>query len=43
VNDAVVIFVAGIGGVFIGMSCLYAAIKLISMIAGRLERGEAEE
>lgn len=34
-NTAMMIFTAGLGGVFVGMGMLYAAIKLISAVVGR--------
>jgi Na+-transporting methylmalonyl-CoA/oxaloacetate decarboxylase gamma subunit len=35
-NEAWIIFFAGIGGVFSGMLFLYVAIHLISMVAARI-------
>lgn len=39
-NEAVVVFIAGIGGVFAGMALLYLSIKIVSGVVGRLERRE---
>ena len=38
--DAVSLFVAGLGGVFVGMALLYIAIRVTSLITGRLPSGE---
>jgi Na+-transporting methylmalonyl-CoA/oxaloacetate decarboxylase gamma subunit len=35
-EKAVVIFVAGLGGVFIGMALLYAAIRITSLVTDKL-------
>lgn len=40
-GDAVMIFLAGIGGVFLGMACLYLSIKIVSGILAW--RGAGEE
>jgi Na+-transporting methylmalonyl-CoA/oxaloacetate decarboxylase gamma subunit len=37
-EKAVAIFVAGLGGVFIGMMLLYAAIRMTSLVTDRLAR-----
>lgn len=39
--DAVIVFLAGIGGVFLGMACLYISIKIVSGIL--VWRGAKEE
>jgi len=41
VADAVIVFLAGIGGVFLGMACLYISIKIVSAILAW--RGAEEE
>ena len=38
-NDALQVFTAGLGGVFIGMLLLYIAIRLIGFAAQRLSKG----
>jgi len=38
VGDALTIFVAGLGGVFVGMALLYAAIRITSLVVDRTER-----
>jgi len=46
VADALTIFVAGLGGVFVGMALLYAAIRITSFVVDRLEanaKGRADE
>jgi len=42
-NAAVQIFIAGLGGVFIGMALLYVAIRLTSMVADHLSKGGPNE
>lgn len=42
VEKAVMIFVAGLGGVFVGMALLYAAIRMTSLVTDRLA-GRKEE
>jgi hypothetical protein len=37
--DALKIFAAGLGGVFIGMALLYAAIRLTRLVAEGLAKG----
>ena len=39
-NEALEIFAAGLGGVFIGMALLYVAIRLTRMTADALSKGE---
>jgi hypothetical protein len=44
VGDALTIFVAGLGGVFVGMVLLYVAIRITSFVVDRLNaRGGADE
>jgi Na+-transporting methylmalonyl-CoA/oxaloacetate decarboxylase gamma subunit len=38
-KDALQIFTAGLGGVFIGMTLLYIAIRLTSLVADTLSKG----
>ncbi len=38
-KDALQVFTAGIGGVFIGMTLLYIAIRLTSFVADTLSKG----
>ncbi len=40
---AMFIFIAGIGGVFIGMAMLYVSIKIVSLITSRLNVNEGEK
>jgi hypothetical protein len=40
-NEALEIFAAGLGGVFIGMTLLYIAIRLTRMAADALSKGES--
>ncbi len=42
-SEAVEVFVAGISGVFVGMACLYLAIRMVSLVLGRMEKSGAEE
>jgi len=42
-SEAVNVFVAGIGGVFLGMACLYLSIRVVSLVLGRMEKGGAED
>ena len=42
-SEAVEVFVAGISGVFLGMACLYLAIRMVSLVLGKVEKGGAEE
>jgi len=37
-EDALTIFIAGLGGVFVGMAMLYVAILITPVITGRFER-----
>ncbi len=39
-EEAVAIFVAGLGGVFIGMALIYAAIRMTSLLIDRLKTKE---
>jgi len=39
-GEAVSLFVAGLGGVFVGMALLYVSIRITSLITGRLPSGE---
>lgn len=41
--EAMVVFVAGIGGVFLGMACLYISIKIVSQIMSRFDEKEVEK
>ena len=41
-KDALYIFSAGLGGVFIGMTLLYIAIRLTHRVADGLSKGEAD-
>ena len=38
-KDVLQIFIAGLGGVFIGMALLYIAIRLTSLVATRMAKG----
>ncbi len=38
-SSAFFIVVVGSVGVFIGMSALYGAIKLLSLVVGKMEKG----
>ncbi len=38
-NEALQIFMAGLGGVFIGMTLLYVTIRLTSIAADHLSKG----
>ena len=38
-NQVVLVFIGGIGGVFIGMGLLYASIRITSIITGKFETG----
>ena len=42
-SAAVQIFIAGLGGVFIGITLLYVAIRLTSMVADHLSKGGPNE
>ena len=42
-DQAVTIFVSGIGGVFIGMALLYLGILISAQVAKRLESKKGEE
>lgn len=37
-NQAVFIFIAGLSGVFIGMGCLYLAIRVNACFAGAIQK-----
>jgi hypothetical protein len=39
-NEALLVFIYGIGGVFSGMATLYVTMKLIALISGRLQSAE---
>ncbi|MDD2604145.1 MAG: hypothetical protein RBR20_12060 [Desulfobacterales bacterium] len=39
-NQAMGIFVVGIGGVFVGMALLYIAIRIISLVVDRIGAGK---
>lgn len=39
-REALQIFAAGLGGVFIGMSLLYIAIRLTRLVADGMSKGE---
>jgi Na+-transporting methylmalonyl-CoA/oxaloacetate decarboxylase gamma subunit len=39
-KEAFEIFVVGIGGVFVGMAMLYVAVRLISLVADRINAGK---
>ena len=41
-EQAIGVFVNGIGGVFAGMAVLYLTIKLLSVVVGRLPEKDAE-
>ena len=43
VAEAMFVFVAGIGFVFLGMACLYISIKIVSQITSRFEQNEGEK
>jgi hypothetical protein len=40
-KDALQIFAAGLGGVFIGMALLYVAIRLTRLLADGLSKGDS--
>lgn len=42
-QEAVSIFLAGLGGVFVGMTLLYLSIRITSFITGRLEAGKNKD
>ena len=42
-QEAVSIFLAGLGGVFVGMMLLYLSIRITSLFTGRLEAGKTED
>ena len=42
-KDALQILTAGLGGVFIGMTTLYIAIRLTSIVAARLSKGGSND
>jgi hypothetical protein len=42
-KDALQIFTAGLGGVFIGMTLLYIAIRLTSCVADALSKGQPHD
>ena len=39
-NQAIEVFIVGIGGVFIGMGLLYIAIRILGLVAGRIGKGK---
>ncbi|MGD9332550.1 MAG: hypothetical protein PVJ53_14645 [Desulfobacterales bacterium] len=39
-KEALQVFIAGVGGVFIGMTLLYVAIRLTRVVADRLSKGD---
>lgn len=41
-EQAIGVFINGIGGVFAGMTVLYLTIKLLSLVVGRLPEKETE-
>jgi hypothetical protein len=43
VDQAVTIFVSGIGGVFVGMSLLYLGIIISAQVAKRLDSDKGEK
>ena len=42
-DQAITIFVSGIGGVFVGMALLYLGILISAQVANRLESKEEEK
>jgi Na+-transporting methylmalonyl-CoA/oxaloacetate decarboxylase gamma subunit len=36
--DTLIIFIAGLGGVFLGMALLYISIRVTSLVTGRFEK-----
>ena len=42
-NEALQVFIAGLGGVFIGMTLLYGAIMLTRLVADRLSKGGQDD
>ncbi len=40
-KDVLQVFTAGLGGVFIGMTLLYIAIRLTRLVAKALSKGES--
>jgi len=41
--EAFVVFIGGVGGVFLGMACLYISIKIISGVITRFNLAEGEK
>ncbi len=41
-NEALIVFLAGIGGVFCGMAFLYIAIRVVSFVVSRLPDKKVE-
>ena len=41
--EALVVFFAGTGGVFLGMAFLYLSIKIVSLVTSRLNAKEGEK
>lgn len=42
-KDVLQIFIAGLGGVFIGMTLLYITIRMTSALAARLSEGRTHD
>jgi hypothetical protein len=42
-RDAIIIFISGLGGVFLGMALLYASIRITSLVTGRLDIKKEEK
>jgi len=40
VNQAIGIFVVGLGGVFVGMALLYIAIRVVALVVERIGAGK---
>ena len=41
--EALGVFIAGTGGVFLGMAFLYLSIKIVSLVTSRLNAKEGEK
>jgi Na+-transporting methylmalonyl-CoA/oxaloacetate decarboxylase gamma subunit len=41
-RETLMVFLNGVGGVFLGMGVLYGAIKLMSLVVGLMEKEEAK-
>lgn len=41
-NQAYIVFFAGIGGVFMGMTLLYISIRLTAAVADKIDAGQSK-